>query len=84
MNTMPVSIRRASRLPRGMSLVNTEPPKPKFRVVGQRDGLFIVLDLEEERHRPEKLLRKAELSGLIFVRIVASMKEPGRSMRFPP
>ena len=64
MNIIPVSTRLATRLPRAMSLVKTEPPRPKSEVVGERDRRVLVLDPEEQRHRAEELVAEGRIVRL--------------------
>ena len=84
MNIMPVSTRLATRLPRAMSLVKTEPPRPKSESLASAIAASSSLTRKNSATGPKNSSRKAGLSGLMSVRMVGSMKEPGRSMRLPP
>src|ERR1035438_1160234 len=81
---MPVFTRLATRLPRATSLVKTEPPNPKSESLASATASSSFLTRKKSATGPKNSSRKAGLPGLIFVRIVGCMKEPGRSMRLPP
>src|ERR1700722_11750228 len=81
---MPVSTRLATRLPRAMSLVNTEPPNPKSESLASATASSSFLTRKKRATGPKNSSLKAGLSGLMSVGIVGCMNKPGRWVRFPP
>jgi len=63
MNTMPVSMRLATRLPRATFLVKTEPPNPKSESLASATASVFVFDPEQKGDRPEEFLPKGGITG---------------------
>src|ERR1035441_11019474 len=83
-NTMPASIRLATRLPRAMSLVKTDPPNPKSESLASATASSSLLTRNRSATGPKSSSLYAGLPGLMFARIVGCMNDPGRSIRLPP
>src|ERR1035441_6332543 len=82
-NTMPASMRLATRLPRAISLVKTDPPNPKSESLASATASSSLLTRNRSATGPKSSSRYAGLPGLMFARIVGCMNDPGRSIRLP-
>src|SRR5580658_9653963 len=84
MNIMPVSTWLATRLPRAMLLVKTEPPNPKSESLASAMAASSSLTRKNSATGPKNSSLNAGFSGWMSVKIVGSMYDPGRSIRLPP
>src|ERR1035437_8529344 len=71
-NTMPASMRLATRLPRAISLVKTDPPNPKSESLASATASSSLLTRNRSATGPKSSSRYAGLPGLMFARIVGS------------
>src|ERR1017187_974737 len=83
-NTMPASMRLATRLPRAISLVKTDPPNPKSETLASATASSSLLTRNRSATGPKSSSLYAGLPGLMFARIVGCMNDPGRSIGLPP
>src|ERR1035441_3557235 len=71
-NTMPASMRLATRLPRAISLVKTDPPNPKSESLASATASSSLLTRNRSATGPKSSSLYAGLPGLMFARIVGS------------